>query len=163
VIAATLQVVLVMGVAGCGKTTIGELLAERLGGCFFDADDFHSIANVEKMTRGESLTDVDRWPWLDAVAEAVQSHEEPCVLVLGCSALKATYRNRLRLPHHKIVLLTAPLKTLQERLVSRGGHFMPSQLLDSQLDILEEPEDAIKVSVIGSPTDIVNHIVQALD
>lgn len=156
------QVILVMGVSGCGKTTVGKLLADRLEGTFLDADDLHPMSNIDKMSRGEPLNDDDRWPWLDAVAQAVQEREKTCVMVLACSALKVSYRTRLRLPSARIIFLTGPYETIQQRLQTRAGHYMTSQLLDSQLETLDEPDDAIVVSIVGTPTDIVDHLVQVL-
>jgi len=151
-----------MGVSGTGKTTVGELLAERLGGAFLDADDFHTTTNVNKMSRGEPLNDSDRQPWLDAVARAVREHAEPCPLVLACSALKDDYRARLQLGRSPIVLLTGPRETIRQRLRSRLGHFMPGRLLDSQLENLEEPNEAITVSITNTPDEIVDEIVRVL-
>tara|TARA_B100000315_G_scaffold228427_1_gene237118 strand:+ start:116 stop:613 length:498 start_codon:yes stop_codon:yes gene_type:complete len=151
-----------MGVAGAGKTTIGKLLARRLGGDFLDADDLHSSANIQKMSRGEPLDDGDRWPWLDVVAHTAREHTGPFPLVLACSALKEAYRERLGLGQGCIVFLTGPRDTIEQRLESRPGHFMPSQLLDSQLEILEEPDWAITVSVTNTPDGIVKEIIHLL-
>ena len=156
------QVILVMGVSGAGKTTIGKLLAERLGGVFLDADNLHSAANIHKLSRGELLNDGDRWPWLDAVAHAVQEHAEYSPLVLACSALKEAYRERLRLGQSPVVFLAGSRETIEQRLESRPEHFMPSALLDSQLEILEEPNGAITVSITNAPDEIVDEIVRIL-
>lgn len=153
------SVILVMGVSGCGKTTIGKLLAKRLKGHFLDADDFHPITNINKMSRGEPLNDDDRWPWLDLVALAVREHTAPIPLVLACSALKDAYRERLKLEHNLIIFLTGVRKIIEHRLSMRHGHFMTNQLLDSQFKELEEPNGAMKVSISGSPTQIVGQIV----
>ena len=158
----TSPLILIMGVSGSGKTTIGKLLADRLAGTFMDADDFHPIANINKMSRGEPLNDEDRWPWLDAVASAVREHAGPCPLVLACSALKESYRNRLQLGQSPVIFLAGSRETIEHRLSSRRGHFMPSQLLDNQLKDLEEPNEAITVSIASTPRKIVDRIVRAL-
>ncbi len=153
---------MIMGVSGSGKTTIGQLLADRLAGSFLDADDFHPVANIDKLSRGDALNDADRWPWLDAVAGAVRAHAGPEPLILACSALKESYRNRLPLRQSPIIFLSGSREIIKHRLSSRRGHFMPSVLLDDQLDILEEPNEAITVSIAGTPRDIVDRILLAL-
>ena len=154
--------ILVMGISGSGKSTIGKMLAERLDGTFLDADDFHATENIEKMSLGKPLNDEDRWPWLDRLALAVRDHQGPSPLVLACSALKASYRERLCLGNASVVFLTGPRDTIENRVSSRLGHYMPSQLLDSQLKDLEEPEDAITVSITNTPGGITDQIVRAL-
>jgi gluconokinase len=158
-----LSVILVMGVSGSGKTTIGKLLAKHLKGTFLDADDFHPGANIEKMTRGEPLNDEDRWPWLDAIAVAVQEHTAPRPLVLACSALKDSYRDRLRLGANPIVFLTGSRETIAHRLSLRHGHFMPAPLLDSQIIELEEPKNAMTVSISSTPAKIVDQILTKIE
>jgi carbohydrate kinase (thermoresistant glucokinase family) len=130
--------IVVMGVSGAGKTTVGIALAERLGLRFVDADDLHPAANVEKMAAGIPLTDDDRWPWLAAVGDDLAAAEEPG-LVVACSALKRSYRDAIRARADDVdfVLLTAPAAVLRDRIGHRPGHFMPASLLDSQLAILE--------------------------
>ena len=156
------SVILVMGVSGCGKTTVGKSLAKRLKGSFLDADDLHPAANIKKLSRGEPLNDEDRWPWLDAVADSTQSHVEPHPLVLACSALKEFYRDRLQLGESPIIFLNGPREIIEDRLSSRCGHFMSSKLLDSQLEILEAPQNAINILINESPDRIVDQIVRAL-
>ena len=156
------SVILVMGVSGSGKTTVGQLLAKRLEGSFLDADDLHPSTNIDKMARGESLNDKDRWPWLDAVTHAASIHTSPTPLVLACSALKESYRERLQLGDDPVIFLTGSRETIAQRLSLRQGHFMPSQLLDSQLGELEEPKKAISISIAGTPYEIVDQIIRSL-
>ena len=125
------MVYIVMGVAGSGKTTIGKALAERLHIPFFDGDDFHPRANVEKMSAGNPLTDEDRWPWLDALATASAQWEASGGAVLACSALKEVYRERLiaKNPNTKFIFLEGPPELLAKRLAARAGHYMKPQML----------------------------------
>ena len=144
------MIVVVMGVAGVGKTTIGRRLAAALGWDFYDADDFHSPANVEKMHAGVALTDADREPWLDRLQALVADlGRRGRSAVLACSALRRAYRARLAVAgiDVRFVHLTADPSTIRARLAARGGHFMPASLLDSQLATLEAPEDAVTVDV----------------
>lgn len=158
-----------MGVAGSGKTTVGEAVAARLGVPFRDADEFHPAANVAKMSAGTPLTDDDRWPWLDAIAVAIRSADPAEPVVLSCSALRRAYRDRLRAGAHRPVLfvyLTGSRETLAARLGGRRGHFMPASLLDSQIATLEEPgadEAAITVSIEPPVETIVDAIVASLN
>lgn len=131
--------VVVMGVSGSGKSTVGALIADRLGLPFVDGDALHPVGNVTKMSAGIPLTDDDRWPWLDRVGERLSSHAP---VVIACSALRRSYRDRLRAaaPETRFVLLDGPRDLLVARLAARPGHFMPAALLDSQLETLERPE-----------------------
>ena len=134
------RAILVMGVSGVGKTTLGMDLAAALGAAFVEGDDLHSDADRAKMAAGVPLTDEDRWPWLDTiVAEATKPRTGP--LVLTCSALKRTYRDRLRegIPGLVILYPAATREAVRARMAQREGHFMPLSLLDSQFDALEEP------------------------
>jgi gluconokinase len=142
-------IIVVMGVSGCGKTTVGRMLGEALGWPFFDADDFHPEANVAKMRSGIPLTDDDRCPWLDRlVAEMGAIDHRGDHAVLGCSALRQAYRERLaRAGDVRFVYLKGDRDTIAARLASRSGHYMPPTLLDSQLATLEEPTDAIVVDI----------------
>ncbi|WP_285249765.1 gluconokinase [Pseudarthrobacter sp. fls2-241-R2A-168] len=131
-------VIVVMGVSGAGKSTVGAALAERLGAAFVDSDSLHPKANVEKMAAGTPLTDEDRWPWLDLVgAELASAHADG--IVVACSALKRAYRDAIRAkaPSALFVQLQVELPLLQERVAKRPGHFMPASLLTSQLETLE--------------------------
>lgn len=159
-------VVVVMGVSGSGKSTVGRLLAERLGCRFVDADDLHPPANVARMAAGQPLTDADRAPWLDAlrtlVAEALQ---EGAQLVLACSALRASYRERLRVDPARVhfVHLAGDATLIAARQADRRDHFMPASLLASQFATLEPPDDAITVDIIAKPESVVDTIVAALN
>lgn len=151
-----------MGVAGAGKTTVGSRLAQSLGWEFFDADDFHSRANVAKIRRGEPLTEEDRDGWLTALAALVDRLvREQRDAVLACSALRASHRERLRGAHVdavRVVYLRGDPELLAARLRARRGHFAGENLLPSQLATLEEPHDAIVVDIDASPDTIVDEI-----
>jgi len=138
-----------MGVCGCGKTTVGEALAQAIGCRFLDADDFHPPANVEKMASGVPLTDDDRWPWLDRIAEELgQILAEGEHAVLACSALKEAYRQRLkRAGDVRIVYLEGDEATIAARLAARQHKYMPPMLLPSQFATLEVPTDALVVDI----------------
>lgn len=133
--------VLLMGVSGTGKTAVGRLVAARLGLAFVDADSLHPVENVQKMSAGEPLSDADRRPWLDAVAQRMADSVGGAGLVVACSALKRAYRDRLRqaAPDLVLVWLTGPTALIRDRLTARTGHFMPAALLESQLATLEPP------------------------
>ncbi len=150
-----------MGVSGSGKTTIGQLLAERLNWEFFDADDFHPPANIKKMQSGIPLDDADRIPWLQDLQIAIQLWlQENKNVVLACSALKNSYRKLLSLDKRtQLVYLKGDFAILQKRLQSRKNHFMSEKLLQSQLDALEEPNNAICVDISQPPQEIVNSII----
>ena len=150
-------IIIVMGVVGSGKTTIGSLLAQQLAWEFVDADSFHPRSNIEKMSRGIPLTDVDRLPWLQSIHDAmVRWRAEHKNVVLACSALKHSYRKMLRIgPEVKFIYLKAESHIIEQRLQSRHGHFATAELLASQLADLEEPRDAIAVNIDPPPEDIV--------
>ena len=143
------MVVVLMGVCGCGKTTVGRMVAEALGWPFLDADDFHPAANVARMRAGTALTDDDRWPWLDRLAaEMAAINARGAHAVLACSALKQSYRDRLaRAGDVRFFYLKGDRATIAPRLAARPGHYMPASLLDSQLATLEEPADATVVDI----------------
>lgn len=153
-----------MGVSGVGKTTVGRLLADRLGWEYLDADDFHSPANKEKMARGEPLTDADRAPWLDALALALRSRlDSGAGAVLACSALKRAYRRQLGVgPEVRFVYLRADAETLRRRLEERKGHYFQPGLLASQLEALEEPSDAVAIDALAPPEAVASQITSAL-
>ncbi|MGY0066365.1 gluconokinase [Streptomyces sp. QTS137] len=162
----TPHVVVVMGVAGTGKTTIGPLLAARYGVPYAEGDDFHPPANIAKMSAGTPLDDDDRRPWLDAIGG--WAHERAGLGgVVSCSALKRSYRDRLRAaaPGVVFVHLTGGRALIEDRMSHREGHFMPTALLDSQfatLQPLEPDERGVAVEVTGSPEEITEQAVTAL-
>jgi len=143
------MIVVLMGVCGCGKSTVGRTLADELGWAFLDADDFHPPGNVAKMAAGVALTDADRWPWLDRIVAELQAIDrQGRSAVLACSALRQNYRDRLdRAGKIRWVYLKGNAATIEPRLASRRGHFMPSTLLASQFATLEEPAGAMVVDV----------------
>lgn len=161
----TPRAILVMGVTGSGKTTVGRALASTIGATFVEADDFHPPSNVEKMSRGEPLTDADRRPWLDRLNEALRTEAGAGRdAVVACSALKEAYRERLfrGVPAEvRVVHLQGEYGTLHERMRSRE-HFMPPSLLQSQIETLEPPGDAIVVDVRRPVADIVESLAVRL-
>ncbi|MEU7645538.1 gluconokinase [Streptomyces huasconensis] len=162
----TPHVVVIMGVAGTGKTTIGPLLADRLGVPYAEGDDFHPPQNVAKMSSGTPLTDDDRWPWLDAIGAWAHGREGRGGVV-SSSALKRSYRDRLRAaaPGVVFVHLTGDRKLIEDRMRQRKGHFMPTALLDSQFATLQPlgaDEAGVAVDVSGSPEEIAERAVEAL-
>jgi gluconokinase len=156
-------IVIVFGVSGAGKTTIGKLLAEHLGWRFYEADDFHPRANIEKMRSGHPLTDEDRWPWLERLREQItRSLAAKENVVLACSALKRAYRERLRVSDDvKFVFLRGDCALIERQLRRRRGHFMNPALLQSQFADLEEPEpdeDVLTIDLGRSPQQLVDEI-----
>lgn len=159
------SVVVVMGVSGSGKTTIGSMLSETLGWTFADADSFHPPENIKKMSAGIPLDDADRAPWLNALRKCIEDwlasgrHG-----VLACSALKHTYRDILRVDERSVafVFLRADEATLLSRLQSRVGHYMKPNMLQSQLATLEEPAGALYIDAAAAPMDIVHDITLKL-
>ena len=158
------MVIILMGVSGAGKTTVGQLLATQLGWEFADADDYHSAGNVEKMRTGIPLTDVDRAPWLATLRSLIAGWlTSGKNAVLACSALKRKYRENLQLtPQVKFVYLKGSPSLLHQRLHCRLGHFMTEQMLASQLAALEEPDHAVVVDVDASPAENAAKIRMAL-
>jgi len=159
------MIVILMGVTGVGKTTVGKLLAEKTGWPLYDADDYHSPVNVEKMRAGIPLTDDDRWPWLDrlnAVLRAADGRGESAIL--PCSALKQRYRDRLQLGMRDVrwVHLKGDFQLIQSRLGQRKGHYMNPALLQSQFDALEPAADAIVVDVDDEPLALAERVLAAL-
>jgi gluconokinase len=159
------MVIVVMGVTGSGKTTIGSLLAARLGWQFADADEFHSAANKEKMHKGIPLSDADRLPWLaaihDQIAKWVALNQN---VVLACSALKQSYRQLLwNGPEVRFVYLKGSYELIAERLRARKGHFADEHILAGQFRDLEEPSDAVTVDIAASTEEIVDEICRRLD
>ncbi|MBT2480824.1 gluconokinase [Streptomyces sp. ISL-94] len=164
----TQRVIVVMGVAGTGKTTVGRLLAEALSLPYAEGDTFHPPANVAKMSAGTPLQDADRWPWLDAMGAWIRERAAAgSGGVVAASALKRAYRDRLRsaAPQAVFVHLTGERPLIEERMAARTGHFMPTTLLDSQfatLEPLQEDELGVAVDVSGSPEDITERALAAL-
>jgi len=161
-------IVIIFGVSGAGKTTVGKLLAHELDWDFIEADDFHPPANIEKMRSGHPLTDQDRWPWLDCLRNVIQ--QSLCAgenAVLACSALKRDYRDRLRVSVEvTFVFLRGEYALIEKRLRNRHGHFMKEALLQSQFDDLEEPqpgENVLTVELEGTPKEIVERIKAKLN
>jgi gluconokinase len=159
---------IVMGVAGSGKSTIGEALAARLGWAFEDGDRFHPASNVAKMSAGHPLTDEDRWPWLQAIADEIDRVCEAGEhAVVACSALRRVYRDILVHGRNdiRIVYLDGTQQLIRDRLGRRKGHFMPPGLLESQFKTLEPPaedEHPLTVSIDASVAEIVDDIVRQL-
>lgn len=151
------MIIVLMGVTGSGKSTVGKLLAQQLGWKSFEGDDFHSPANIEKMRRGMPLNDDDRRPWLEAIRESIrQMIERSENAVIACSALKHSYRQMLRITGEVVfVYLKANIDTVRERLRNRTGHFMNPDLIQSQFDTLEESEQALRVDASLPPGEIV--------
>lgn len=154
-------VIIVMGVSGSGKTTIGTSLAKQLCWDFQDADWFHSAINIDKMSHGIPLTDEDRQPWLKAMRDAIKSwiaEDKHCIL--ACSALKETYRHELQPDAIRVrfVYLKASLELLMARMTGRQGHFMKADMLTSQLQTIEEPADAIIIDAARGEDEIVAEI-----
>lgn len=162
------KIIVVMGVSGSGKTTISQALAARTGFAEADGDDYHPAANIEKMKAGIPLTDEDRLPWLYAIADAIDGYADSNTpVIIACSALKRSYRDILvhRRKDVRIVHLKGPANLIAQRLSHRSGHFMPPQLLDSQVHALEPPQpgEHILTIDIDAPVEcIVDEIIAAL-
>ena len=159
------MILVLIGPMGCGKTTIGTLLAEKLHWKFEDGDDFHPAANVEKMKSGMPLNDEDRLPWLIILHDRIQNAlTEKRHLVLACSALKTEYRNRLGIDQQSVlsVYLKGSPELLQERINLRTHRYMSKKLLDSQLNALEEPVGGLKIDISPSPERIVDTIINQI-
>jgi gluconokinase len=160
-------ILVVMGVAGTGKSTVAGLLAERLNWEFQEGDALHPPANVAKMSSGTPLTDEDRWPWLDAIATWIKEKSrrgEPGILT--CSALKRSYRDRLRGPNVIFVFLNGSREVITARMASRADHFMPPALLDSQFAALEPPtadENVLEINLAATPAEEVAEVLRALE
>jgi gluconokinase len=158
------MVIIVLGVSGSGKTTVGKLLAGRLDWKFYEGDDYHPEANKEKMSEGIPLTDADRAPWLaalrDLILENLARSEDA---VISCSALKQSYRDYLKLDGVRFVYLKGDYELIATRIRNRQGHFFDSELLATQFQTLEEPRNALAVDIAKSPQAIVSEIRERLD
>ena len=160
------MVIVIMGVSGCGKTTIGHLLAGLLGWSFIDADDHHPSQNIEKMRNGLPLTDADRLPWLQALSRILADcHQHGQNAILACSALKQDYRHLLGVDQKQTVsvLLDGRFDQILARIKSREHAFMDEKLLQSQFDMLERPTDGLTIDVTKNPTEICSQIMSRLD
>ena len=159
------MMVVLMGVSGVGKTTLGEVLSQRTGWRLYDADQFHSAQNIEKMRSGIALQDADRWPWLDRMnALLLQKQAEDESVLLACSALKQKYRDRLANGCQDLhwIYLKGDFDLIRSRLESRKNHYMKAGLLESQFAALEEPRDAIVVDVAQTPDVLANQVIGQL-
>ncbi len=160
--------IVVMGVAGCGKSSVGLRLASELGAAFIEADELHPVANVEKMRQGYALTDEDRFPWLSAIVErSMHCLQTQSACIVSCSALKGIYRDRLRTAHQctRFVFLDGSHQLILSRMQKREGHFMPTSLLESQFAALESPTgepDVISVNIDQGLEEIVQTVVSSL-
>ena len=158
------MIIVLMGVTGSGKTTVGRLLAKDLGWTYADADDFHPELNIEKMKSGIPLDDADRKPWLEGLGKLVRD----CLIrsenaVLACSALKESYREFLLLDEQvKLVYLKSDYQVIRERLAQRRGHYMDPTLLDSQFETLEEPSECLRVDASSDPHVIITKVRNGL-
>ena len=158
------KIIIIMGVAGCGKSTIGSMLAHELGWDFYDADDFHSESNRMKMTKNIPLTDEDRTDWLDSLRSLIgQNIQNEKSIVLACSALKKSYRDILMINEQvEFIYLRGTYEQIEARLLQRSGHFMSAKMLASQFDILEEPQDALTIDISHTPQEIISIIRKGL-
>ncbi len=160
------KVIVIMGVSGTGKTTVGKLLSDKTNIPFFDADDFHPKANISKMRAGLPLNDADREPWLTALAQHIKNwSQRPPGAILACSSLKASYRKTLSSFESVAIswiFLTGSFELLSKRMKARADHFMPPALLKSQLETLEAPDQALKLDISASPVEIVDQIISKL-
>jgi len=150
-----------MGVSGCGKTTIGQGVAKLLGIPYYDADDFHSKSNIEKMKKGIPLDDNDRLPWLNTLADQIKTWDGQGGAVLSCSALKESYRKLLasKSKDVKWIYLKGSFELIRSRLEEREGHYMKAGLLQSQFDTLEEPDYGVHVPIENTPKNIISTII----
>ena len=156
------MVIFIMGVSGCGKTTVGRMLSEQTGIPFYDADDFHPQANIDKMSRGEALTDADRASWFQTLSDHLQVCDRQGGAVLACSALKEKYRRILsqNLEKQIWIVLTGSFDLIYDRIRQRKDHYMGASLLKSQFDTLEIPGYGIHIDIELAPEEIVEKIIE---
>jgi carbohydrate kinase (thermoresistant glucokinase family) len=160
------MIIILIGPMGCGKTTVGQLLSQQLGWPFYDGDDFHPPANVEKMRKGIPLSDRDRQPWLEKLHDEIKRWKEQNKdVIFACSALKKTYRDALGIDQKVVrsVYLKGSYELIRNRIGKRHHPYMDNGLLKSQMETLEEPEDGLIVDISLSPEHIVQIIVKVLD
>jgi gluconokinase len=160
------MILVMMGVSGSGKTTVGLRLSRELGWPWYDADDHHPASNVEKMRAGTPLTDADRWPWLDRLNALLRAEQaRGASAILGCSALKQAYRDRLAvgLVDIRWVHLQGSFELIQSRLQARKGHYMPATLLQSQFATLEAPSDALALDISATPEALARSVIDRLE
>jgi gluconokinase len=156
------KAIILMGVSGSGKTTIGQVLSSELNWSFYDGDDYHSLENVEKMSQGIPLSDKDRFQWLGTLSNLLaEKHLDGENLVLACSALKQSYRQQLRSnkTHLTFVYLEGDFELIWERMGTREEHYMKPEMLKSQFEILEPPQDALTLSIDKPVSDMVQEII----
>ena len=159
-------IIIVMGVSGSGKSTIGTQLSQKTGIPFYDADDYHPQSNVDKMESGQALTDDDRWPWLRSLATLLATAENQDGAILACSALKGSYRQLMEeslSATPKWIYLDGSKELIAKRMQARTGHFMPPALLDSQFATLEIPEEATHIPIDQTINEIVDQILTTLN
>lgn len=159
------MIIVILGVSGSGKTTIGKQLSEKLEIPFFDADDFHPQSNIDKMSGGNPLNDDDRYPWLFALANKIDEWSSKQGAILACSALKEKYRKLLSSNSDEKILwvhLSGSQSLIKERIEKRNGHFMNADLLSSQFNDLEVPEYGIQMNISETPEEIINTIISKL-
>jgi gluconokinase len=159
------MIIVFMGVSGSGKSTMGMLLAERLGWTFYEGDDFHPAGNIEKMSSGIALSDGDRMPWLTRIKDELDACSgNGSSAVLACSALRRQYRAILSagMSDIRFVYLKGELEVIRDRMSARRDHYMKSHMLESQLASLEEPDTAIVADIRDTPEDIVSHVIREL-
>lgn len=160
------RLIVLMGVCGCGKSSIGTSLADRLSGTYIEGDELHPAKNIELMSAGVPLTDEDRWPWLEAIAHKMALHSG--LIFTGCSALRKSYRSFMTEKAGEPILfvhLDGTKETIASRMENRTGHFMPAKMLESQLATLEPPdpsECSFSVDIAGTQKDLVNEIIDKL-
>ncbi len=159
------MVIVLIGPMGCGKTTVGRILAKKLGWQFYDTDDFHPEANKRRMGEGIPLDDSDRSPWLEILHQVIQKYlPGESSMILACSALKKKYRRALGIDQNQVfsVFLKGSFSLLQDRIADRSHEYMAKDLLQSQLEILEEPETGLTVDISGTPEQISQAIIDEL-
>ncbi len=159
------MIIIIIGVSGSGKTTIGKILSKKTGAYFFDADGSHPKSNINKMSKGIPLSDIDRKPWLDLISKKIIAYEKKYkTCVLACSALKESYRKLLKVNSNNIkwIFLNGSFSLIESRLKKRNKHFMKSNLLRSQFETLEEPKYGLKIEVSLSPNYIVKKIINSI-